>query len=561
MGEESARFHRVQVPGTHVCPEFDHEVGRVNVILGSNGTGKTNLLKGLDAPLAQTLTDRGASRISKVDGNRVLLTTGQSSRPRNEAAQSISYIQNLFATEQYDQSQLIRFADSVLEALCQDHSRVGLEHSDKCDEMASEGVAVEIPKREESKLDRFLSLWGRIFPDISLDFDVSKVSVTCSKNGRDYQPNDLSTGEKQVFLLLGKFFVDDVPEIFLVDEPDRNLNPRLAEAFWSTIEDSHHDDSLFIYATHSPSFALRPGVDRVFLLDGKRSLEVDGAEGFLNLPPQYREEFLGAIPSFVTRDKVLVVEGEDDGIDRPVYEYLLGDGADIEVIPLRDSSSVKQAVEGVTPWHRITSGITISGVVDRDYRPGQTLDELESNRLLILPFHEAESILCCPEILELAAASKFAEDNRPSLDQLLDRYLAIAMSNSLATAMRRTNERLKARLSLSTVSAEEMSKLKDDAEAKAKLAGKREALSEYVSNMDHEQVFEEEIQRIRKAIAKRDIEELLVLIEGKSLVEAACGFMKVRDSLALLKELKHHVPDVGVVPAFGNLRKQLLAVF
>lgn len=127
-----------------------------------------------------------------------------------------------------------------------------------------------------------------------------------------------------MFLLLGRFFLGDNPEFFLVDEPDRNMNPRLAERFWSTIESEHHSGSVFVYATHSASFALRPGVDRIFLLDGNKATRVDDIESFGSLPRSAREEFLGSIPSIVTRDRVLVTEGDEGGIDKEFFEFLKG---------------------------------------------------------------------------------------------------------------------------------------------------------------------------------------------------------------------------------------------
>lgn len=561
MSEHSQDRHQIQVAAGHNWPEFDHEIGRINVILGSNGTGKTNLLKTLRNQLPQIQKQRGATRIAQIDGNRVLFTSGQSVRRRSEAAQWKSLTQQLFANETYNESALQQFADALLEGLCQDHSRVAQEHSDDCNAIADQEPPGPIPKRKRSRLDRFVSMWARIFPDIRLDFDVTIVSVKCSKHDQEYSITQLSTGEKQVFLLLGRFFVDDEPEIFLVDEPDRNLNPKLAEGFWSTIEQTHHEKSLFIYGTHLTSFALRPGVDRVFLIDGKRTVEIDGPDGFLALPSRDRAEFLGAIPSIVIRDKVLVVEGEEDGIDRQVYEYILGPDSGIEVIPLRDCDSVRKAVEGTTPWERITSGITVAGVVDRDYRAEETLRNIASDRLVVLPFHEVESVLCHPDLLERAFRGRFAEDNRPTRDQVETRYRNIAQANAVAIAIRRTQERLRSKVSISALSAEEIRDIGDEHEAKATLVRKRDALRDYVATMDHESIFDEEMNQMRAAIQSDDPKHLLNLVEGKSLVRAACGFMKAPDAFALLKEIRHQVPCVDDVPVLRDLRARLLRLF
>src|SRR5262249_25542587 len=156
---------------------------------------------------------------------------------------------------------------------------------------------------------------------------------------------------------------------------------------WETLETWHHQNSLFVYTTHLPSFALRPNVDRVFLLDGQEAHGIDGASGFLSLPADQRAEFLAAIPSIVVRAKVIVVEGENGGIDEEFYEYLIREEA-IEIVPVQNCHRVRNAVDGTDAWDRITTGITIAGVIDRDFRSDAQLSSMTVGRMMTLPVHE-----------------------------------------------------------------------------------------------------------------------------------------------------------------------------
>ena len=62
----------------------------------------------------------------------------------------------------------------------------------------------------------------------------------------------------------------------MVDEPELNLHPELAERLWTLLE-SEYDDKRFLYATHSIQFALRPNVEALYVLsqDPSRIQRID----------------------------------------------------------------------------------------------------------------------------------------------------------------------------------------------------------------------------------------------------------------------------------------------
>jgi energy-coupling factor transporter ATP-binding protein EcfA2 len=542
------------------CPQFEHSLGRINVLLGTNGTGKSTLIEAMRGPLGRWVQTKRVSKISVVHGNRVLLASSRSTRPRNEATQHREFVRNMFDAEDYNQNNLQRSAESLLESLCQDELRCAQDHSQACTAWQSGGMNGLMPERQESQLTRFKRLFTHVFPDITLEFNVHDVSVQCVQRGTRYEPNGLSTGEKQVFLLLGRFIRNDEPECFLIDEPDRNLNPKLAERFWATIEDWHHPESVFVYATHLPSFAIRPNVDRVFLLDGEEARQIDGSDGFLRLPSDQRAEFLGTIPSIVIRDRVLVVEGEDGGIDELFYRYLLGDEG-IEIVPVRDCHRVRGAVLGVEPWHRITTGVTIAGVIDRDFRSDAQLSSLASGKIISLPVHEIESLLCLPECVEAVLQKKYSEATRPDVKEVVAMMRAIADERAVRVAVRRTLEVLSSGLSVSTPTGEEIEQLRTDAAARDKLIEKQGHLQQYVGNLQPASIFDVELARVRKAVNESSWNDILALCEGKQLVRPVCGKIGVKDPAHLLKELMHHCPHAGAFPALKLLRERIQSLF
>jgi ABC-type Mn2+/Zn2+ transport system ATPase subunit len=108
--------------------------------------------------------------------------------------------------------------------------------------------------------------FAEVFPGITLSLE--KGGIQCKQNGQTYDVGQLSDGEKQVFLLLADaLFVSSDGAMFLVDEPELQLHPRLADTLWTSVE-RRRPTSKFVYATHSLSFAMRPSVDTRIVLSG-----------------------------------------------------------------------------------------------------------------------------------------------------------------------------------------------------------------------------------------------------------------------------------------------------
>jgi energy-coupling factor transporter ATP-binding protein EcfA2 len=383
----------LQVPANSpIHPAFDFELGRINVFLGSNGMGKTQLLRQLQqaASSSPQLPQLGISNVSMVDGNRVLSPFGgQSTRNRAEAMNAEAQAAyGLLNSEESNLTTLNMYSELMLEALCKDHSLAVREHSDTCISLQGTSPLAAIPSRRQSKLDIFQELFHYVFPEITLTFDPENVRVQCMKGEKPYTPASFSTGERQIFLLLGKFIVNKTPSLFLIDEATRNLNASLAEKFWARME-QYRSESIFVYAEHHAPFALREGVDKVFLVQRSQISIVANTIEFARLPYEERREFLGAIPAIVAHKRVLATEGDSDGLDELLYSYISQDPM-LHIEPLGDCGRVLNAVKAIGPWDVIAPDVEVRGLVDCDYRPAEQLDRWGRPGIFILPYHEVE---------------------------------------------------------------------------------------------------------------------------------------------------------------------------
>jgi energy-coupling factor transporter ATP-binding protein EcfA2 len=553
----------LQVPANPpIHPAFDFELGRINVFLGSNGMGKTQLLRQLQQAAYQKLQQLGVSNVLMVDGNRVLPPfSGQSARNRAEVMNAESQAeQGLLNSEDSNIITLNMMSELMLEALCKDHSLAVREHSDICLSLQGALPLAAIPSRRQSKLDIFKELFHYVFPEITLIFDPENVRVYCTKGEKPYTPASFSTGERQIFLLLGKFIANRTSSLFLIDEATRNLNASLAEKFWARME-QYRSESIFVYAEHHAPFALREGVDKVFLVQRSQISIVANTIEFARLPYEERREFLGAIPAIVAHKRVLATEGDSDGLDELLYSYISQDPT-LHVEPLGDCGRVLNAVKAIGPWDVIAPDVEVRGLVDCDYLPADQLDKWNQPGIFVLPYHEVESLLCHPEVIISVSEKMLPENLRPNQTEILERFVEIAKKNRYEIVFKRLTELLRRRINVSGFQTEEIKNISGDEKAITVATNNIADLKGYIGSLDVAVLLQNELLRLDNAIESYNVDELLILVPGKLLLPATRSFygreMKENESIVNLIEM--HFPDANI-PVFNCIRQGISALF
>ncbi len=382
----------------HVSSMFDghnFDLGRVTVFLGANGTGKSRLLKEIRDKSSGGNPFRG---VVYVEGGRTI--TIEDTIKFNQ--QTFQRYDRLETSEKfYERKRDKSLADRVFDAIVvleQKGVAVTSEHSDSVEQWRLAGQIGPCPVRTQPPLERVFEIFNEIFPAIRLRFEVRGRRLIASKDGVDYGPSLLSDGEKQVFsMLVDLLTIEGTHERVIVDEPELNLHPALAEKLWTLIE-GEFPDKMFVYATHSIGFALRRGVDAVYVLSRKADavLRIDD---IAMLPRAEMEEFLGGIPGILSASKVIVTEGHEASLDSIFYRWLVGDDS-IGIHAAGDCHQVEKIAAKQGAWQKIAHGVRIVGVTDSDFQPSISTKAQASLRL---PYHEAESFLCHPELIQRLA--------------------------------------------------------------------------------------------------------------------------------------------------------------
>ncbi len=491
-------------------PALRAHCGRVTIILGANGTGKSNLL--MQMRVKKVLPGRTCC---PVEGGRVL----KPPETTNKSTKNFGMYRNAATSREYWKSHptLADRIESTFMLLAAEDSEAGNVHSAAVTEWKANGSVGPCPDRQESKLERLFQLFNDLFPDVTMA--VSGGAIHCEKHGNKYPPSRLSDGERQVLgLLADVLFAAPSDSFVIVDEPELNLHTQLAIDLWSLIE-RELPDALFIYATHNIQFAARQSVDSVIVLGGRDGghVLVDSA---WDIPPEILPAFLGSASTILRAKHALLTEGTDRSFDVPFYQWLVSDNAQL-VLPIGGCGDVLGSVAHQEPWNRLVSGTKISGVIDRDYRHRDELQPYSEKGCVVLALHEAESYLCHPDVIRDFTARLGLEDP-PAVGDVEAIIRDFAESSRLGVIGRRTANRLGIRLGPS-ISRAEMRSVVTENELMEMLnegavAELRKA-SERLDDSALRRILQEELDQFREALAG-DVIGLLALIPGKELLHA-----------------------------------------
>ena len=384
--------------------DADISVGRVNVLLGVNGSGKTRILKSFEEGAATS----GFKHVRPIRGTRF------AQMPLKPQARHHKAIE-----PSHPLSERVQL---ILERLSHDDRTVfdGFRDASLRYERGADGPE---PMRPESRIGLLFGAVKQALPHLTLHVDHAGV-LKAKRTGAAYGLESMSNGEKWIFLLLADLLFG-VPsgktQLIIVDEPELSLHPALARRFWSTVE-TRLPEATFVYATHSADFALRPGVDRLFHVDAGALSPLTHIQ---NLPNRIAQELLGG--ETLSPVSILFCEGGPNGRDQQVLEWLLGVDSRLKIIPVGKHSDVLR-------YARMSDGISglpgvrkVWGFVDRDAYNEKAIRSFEKS-VTVSPVNEIESMLAHPRVFSALRGVEMADSERRLLEVAAE-LVPVAVSN------------------------------------------------------------------------------------------------------------------------------------
>lgn len=556
INEETGTYRIALRPSpSEGIPGFRAVFGRINVILGANGTGKSRLIVRLRA----MNNAFGAIRpVIFIEGGRVLAPPPSVSLNR-ETIDGFRDVQ--MAGQQHRNLQQSALAERVRHAfllLARKGDEGKSQHSDAVTAWLESNRKGEVPVRREPPLEKLFRLFREVFPEIEIAVEGALGLIRCQKNGSTYSVQELSDGERQVLVLLADIALLAEPNsLVLVDEPELNLNTNLACRLWDSLE-ANLPNAVFVYATHSLGFAMRSNVEHLIVLSGGGHRYIEVAD-VSKIPVGELREFLGAIPAILAAPAALVVEGDESSLDPPFYWWLL-ERRDLVIAPVGGSENVSAAVRRVGVWERLAPSAQVVGVVDRDYRSDAVIASLEAADTVPLHFHEVESYFCWPQLLA-DLSSKIGIVEPPLTTSEVEKAVLLHLEeNALHIAALRTFARVSINLAVS-IPKSVLRGFSTEDELRAALRGaaqsERAKVDEALGGDVTERIFDEELARVREVLRNRAITDALVLVPGKELLGTMLHRTGCRSPQQAIRAATKHLSPADYQP-LRELRKAIL---
>lgn len=402
------------------------------------------------------------------------------------------------------------------------------------------------PKLRGFPIPKPLEKFSSFFPSIRLSYKIGKnmtnhteppsVALRCVKNGgQPYGSGGLSDGEKFVLAsLVDAWLLEGQRALFVNDEPERYLHAQLASDFWSYMERAL-SESIFVYATHSIKFAMRPSTCRLWVIGNEGTVAIQPDE-LSSLPAGQQRTFLGAIPSIATAHVGICVEGTDASFDSAFYQWILSEGdLRFAIRPYGGCEEVRAATRNTDLWKAVTPSTRVFGVIDRDYLADAELKAISTTHCIVLDLHEAESYLCDPQLVA-ALAKNLNRQGDISEEYVTDLIVAHLECNQLQDCAKRVFRRCSAQRRI-TLTNDRLRKIESEAEmikVLKKLAEAEQKSAPVETSPDHvAMVFREEMKQYKLAIKERDVSKVLRLADGKELLKEV-GRLFRTDGLGIL---------------------------
>lgn len=354
---------------------------------------------------------------------------------------------------------------------------------------------------ENTNYKKFIKLWRVIYPEISWEEDTNKRIIKPYKNGKIYNINDMSDGEKVVILYILSVLNAEENSYIIIDEPETFLNPSIYKKLWNLLENIRRD-CIFIYISHNVDFiSTRFNNDLYWLrsFDGEKNWEIKQIdEDRFGLPRELLTEILGSqVP-------IIFCEGTKGSLDNKVYSILFDGKASI--VPVGGHIEVEKYTK---LYNKIENKINIAyGIIDRDQHSFQTIEGYKNNNIFVLNFNEIEMLLISEEIVNILI-EELPDEYNIKKENFKDKFFTI-MKNRKKEII---NKKIKAKVDefFETEKADEH--MCDDTEKIIKY------VSERIVGLEIEKQKEESNKKIEKIISSKNYKEALKICHFKDILK------------------------------------------
>lgn len=384
---------------------------------------------------------------------------------------------------------------------------------------------------ENTNYKKFIKLWSVIYPEISWEEDTNKRIIKPYKNGKIYNINDMSDGEKVVILYILSVLNAEEKSYIIIDEPETFLNPSIYKKLWNLLENIRRD-CIFIYISHNVDFiSTRFNNDLYWLrsFDGEKNWKIEQIyEDNIDLPRDLLTEILGSqVP-------IIFCEGTKGSLDYTIYSSLLE--AKATIVPVGGHNEV---IKYTRAYKFIDKKNRAFGIIDRDQHSEDEIEKYKYDKIFVLQFNEIEMLLLANEILDILI-NELPHNDDIDKDKFIDKFFNVL--TEVKTEI--LNKKIKAKVDFFFETERADEHKCDDTEMIIKNVSSR------IRRLDIEKLKKEYSEKLEGIISKKNYEEALKI----------CHFKNIFSRLDPLfhKGIKYKNAAIEKIENDEALRKKLL---
>ncbi|AKU31459.1 MULTISPECIES: AAA family ATPase [Bacillus] len=479
------------------------------VIIGPNGSGKSTFARNLNGKLKGNISIISAQHLL-IYMNPTSISVG---RDMQEQVRSFQRINKLGSDED-----LLKIITKDLENLMIALFDEKAERADRLYNMVEE--------RKESLLDQTISIWESLITHRKLKQNSRYGIHVETLDGKQYDFNSLSEGEKAVFYYIGHILLADKDSYIIIDEPENHLHLSICIRMWDLLE-NYRSDCKFIYITHNIDFAVSRNNKTLIWnkhYEAPFSWDFSIIKKDDNIPERLLLEIMGS------RKDVLFCEGDDrNSLDFKIYSRIFSKH---NVIPVGGHDNVINYCKSFNA-NQSVGRLRAYGIIDGDTWSEAQRQKYKENNIFVLPFNEIENAMCQKVFLNKIIEETVGDPQKINeFEEGLIKY-ASREKNKISTwyANNKINNQLKHNLLI---------EMRDIEALKAEV-------SQNINIDLIESYYNEMLSKIDNDIYTRNFNSLIVYLNGKKAISTGLGnkllpnfeegFIRLMDQRGSFKEL------------------------
>lgn len=453
----------------YILKDFS-EIDTNVVIIGPNGSGKSTLSRRIK------IDDINQS-INIIPSHHILyLTSDDFIIPRyfNEKVDINTY-QNetklVTEEEPFDNNDFVNSLHNLMNYLINNHNM-------------QKGDTIKDNKGDTS-LEKTLKVCSEL---LKKKMVIHKNIICCCDNDNNkYDFNQMSDGERQVFYFVASVLANDKDGYIIVDEPENHLNSQICKLLWDNLE-ILKSNSTFVYITHDPKFASSRTNSKIiwsksFKYPNKWDYKVLETN---EIPEELLIEVLGS------KENIIFCEGENDSIDKQIYEAIFFDEKVIAVGGHLNVINYTKAINKISNLN-----IKAKGLIDRDGKTEDEIKKYKETNIYVLPFNEIEMLFLSKEVLEKMNEVISVLNKEINIDDWQKCILEICDSKKEKILLSIVKSRVETLLS-----SKKLKNYKEINELKS-------SYNEIFNSINLEKIYNKERENLERIIKNKEYEELL----------------------------------------------------